>query len=115
MISGTGIDIIEIDRIAQSIERWGDGFLDHVFLKEEIEYAQKHKHAAQHFAARFAAKEAVYKAINDKTIGWKDIKITNDEDGRPHCTILREGFDKKILISLSHSKNYAVANAIITE
>ena len=115
MILGTGIDIIEIDRIAKSIERWGDNFLNHVFLEEEIAYSKKHKNAAQHFAARFAAKEAVYKAIDDKSIGWKDIKILNDKDGKPFCSIQREGFKNKILISISHSQNYAVANAIITE
>ncbi len=115
MILGTGIDIIEIDRIAKSIEKWGDGFLNHIFLEEEIAYARKHKNAAQHFAVRFAAKEAVYKALNDKSIGWKDIKILNNENGKPYCAIRKEGFKNTILISLSHSHKYAVANAIITE
>ncbi len=115
MILGTGIDIIEIDRIRKSIDKWGDNFLNHVFLQEEIAYARKHKNAAQHFAARFAAKEAVYKALNDKSISWKDIKIINDADGKPHCIIMKENHDHhKILISLSHSENYAIANAIIS-
>ena len=64
-ILGTGIDIIEIDRIQKAIERWGDHFLTHVFTAEEIKYAKKNKFPAQHFAARFAAKEAVLKAVGD--------------------------------------------------
>jgi len=114
-ILGTGVDIIEIDRIKQAIDRWGDHFLHHVFHKEEIAYARKHKFPMQHFAARFAAKEAVFKAIgNMKDLAWKDMKILNDRYGRPHVVFKRKGFRKKILISISHTKNYAVASAIIT-
>jgi len=115
MILGIGTDIIEIDRIRKSIDRWGSNFLNHVFFEEEIAYAQKNKNPAQHFAARFAAKEAVFKAINNTSISWKDIKILNDPDGRPYCIITKGNFKGKILISLSHSEHYAVANAIITK
>ena len=115
MIIGIGIDIIEVARIEKAIERWGDNFLKHVFTDREIEYAQGNKHPKQHFAARFAAKEAVYKAVgNDPTIHWKDIKILNDNHGKPYCELKKEGFNNKIVISLSHTQNYAVANAIIT-
>ena len=115
MILGIGTDIIEISRIEKAIKKWGDNFLSHVFCDEEIEYAQKNKFPTQHFAARFAAKEAVFKAIgNNPDIGWKDIKIVNDEFGKPVCTYSDKKFKHKILVSLSHSKNYAVANAIIT-
>ena len=115
MIFGTGIDIIEIERIEKAIKRWGDIFLDHVFLKEEIEYARRHKYPTQHFAARFAAKEAVLKAFGENAhINWKDIKIINDKDGKPHCIYRDKKFKRKILISISHTKNYAVASAIIT-
>lgn len=116
MILGTGIDIIEIDRIKKAIDRWGDHFLHHVFLDEEIAYARKHKSPTQHFAVRFAAKEAVFKAIgNDPSVTWKDIKIMNDSFGKPYCIFRNKKFDKRIIISLSHSKYYAVANAIITD
>ena len=116
MILGTGIDIIEIARLQKAIDRWGESFLKHIFNEEEIEYAQKHKFPTQHYAARFAAKEAVYKAFGDnKTLGWKDMTILNDENGKPYCRLKVKGFKNKILISLSHSKNYAVANAIIEE
>ena len=62
MTLGTGIDIIEIERIEKAIDRWGDNFLKHVFNDEEIDYAKNHKFPMQHYAARFAAKEAVFKA-----------------------------------------------------
>jgi holo-[acyl-carrier protein] synthase len=115
MILGTGVDIIEINRIQKAIARWGENFLRHVFSDEEIQYARSRKFPAQHFAVRFAAKEAVYKAIPDNArIGWKDIKIFNDKNGRPQCTVNKDNFKNKVLISLSHSHDYAVANAIIT-
>jgi len=115
MIISTGIDIIEIDRIDRAIKRWGDHFIKYVFCKEEIEYAQKYKNPAIHFAARFAAKEAVFKALmNQKEIGWKDIKIVNNKSGRPICVFTKDSFNHKIIISISHTKTHAIANAIIT-
>ena len=114
MILGTGIDIIEIDRIKKAIDRWGDHFTHHVFNEEEILYAQRHKNPYQHFAGRFAAKEAVFKAVGDQKMGWKDLTITNDTDGKPTCRYSAQGFNKKIHISISHSKDYAVASAIVT-
>ncbi len=115
MILGTGIDIIEVERVGKAIERWGDVFLTHVFTDEEIAYAKKRRYPQQHFAARFAAKEAVLKAFGKNShISWKDITITNDEDGKPLCCFSDKNFKKKILISLSHTSNYAVASAIIT-
>ena len=115
MIFGNGIDIIEVKRIEDAILRWGDGFLNHVFTKEEIDYAKKHRYPNQHFAARFAAKEAVLKAIGDNAdVNWKDIQISNDKHGKPICTLKRKGFKKKVFISISHTENYAVASAIIT-
>ena len=116
MITGTGIDIIEIDRIEKAIVRWGDNFLKHIFHEEEIKYAKSHKNPVQHYAARFAAKEAVFKAIGDNpAIGWKDLKVLNDKHGRPYCIFKNKKFKKKILISLSHTHAYAVASAIVTQ
>ena len=114
MILGIGTDIIEIDRIKKAVERWGDSFLNHVFLDEEIQYARQHKFPTQHFAGRFAAKEAVYKAVGNNAIGWKDIKVLNDKDGKPFCVISDKKFKDKILISISHTHTYAVASAIVT-
>jgi holo-[acyl-carrier protein] synthase len=115
MIHGTGIDIIEIERIKKAIDRWGDHFVEHVFNAEEIAYARKHKNSYQHFAGRFAAKEAVFKAVGDQSMGWKDLTITNDKDGKPSCHYRAPGFNKKIFLSISHSKDYAVASAIVTQ
>ena len=116
MVLGIGTDIIEIDRIQNAIQRWGDGFLRHVFNTEEIEYAQKYKFSAPHFAGRFAAKEAIYKAIgNNKSLGWKDIKILNDHNGKPYCVLRDKKYTNKILISISHTRNYAVASAVFTQ
>lgn len=115
MILGIGTDIIEVARVEKAIKRWGDNFLKHIFNEEEIQYAQKNKFPTQHYAARFAAKEAIYKAIsNDSNITWKDITILNDENGKPYCVLKKKDFKNQILISISHTENYAVANAIVT-
>ncbi|HRZ40828.1 MAG TPA: holo-ACP synthase [Candidatus Omnitrophota bacterium] len=116
MIIGIGTDIVEVERIRESIERWGDDFLKRIFCEEEIAYAQKHTDPYQHYAARFAAKEAVFKALGDRAfVNWKAIKIVNDANGKPVCHFLEHEFDGNVLISLSHTKHYAVANAIITK
>ena len=117
----TGIDIIEIDRIKQSIEDTDGKFCTRVYTEKEIEYCESKKaQKYQHYAARFAAKEAVFKAVspllqNKYDIGWKDIQILNDENGRPFVNILNENIKgiKDIDISMSHCKEYAVANVII--
>jgi holo-[acyl-carrier protein] synthase len=114
MILGTGIDIIEIGRIQKAVERWGDDFLKHIFNDEEINYSRRQKNPYQHYAVRFAAKEAVFKAVGDPKMGWKNLTITHDPQGKPVCHYDAQGFTNKILISLSHSKDYAVASAIVT-
>ncbi len=116
MIQGTGIDIIEISRIKKAIDRWGERFLKYVFTEKEIKYAMRYKYPEQHFAGRFAAKEAVYKAIGDSPdISWQDLEILNDEHGRPFCFCRKKDFRYKILVSISHTSSYAAANAIIVE
>jgi len=115
MIIGTGIDIIEVDRIQKSIDNGGEEFIKRIFNDEEIEYANKHKYPTQHYAARFAAKEAIYKAFGDKTsLSWKDMTILNDKHGKPYCRLNKPEIKNKIFLSISHTKNYAVAHAIIT-
>lgn len=117
-----GTDIIEIDRIKESIEELGEKFLDRVFTKKEIEYCEsKHNAKYQHYAARFAAKEAAFKAVsrllNDKySIGWKNIEVTNDENGRPKIEFIGINLEqiKGIDISISHCKEYATANVVIS-
>ena len=117
-----GIDIIEIDRIKKCIEPLDDKFRERVYTEKEIRYCEsKNKQKYQHYAARFAGKEAIFKAISkyldDKFgISWKDVEITNDEAGRPKVTIYHEISKKidKIDISMSHCKQYAVANVVVT-
>jgi holo-[acyl-carrier protein] synthase len=113
-IKGIGIDIIEVKRIERSVKKWGDHFLKHVFTDKEIAYSKKYKFPFQHLAGRFAAKEAIYKAVGHKELGWKDMEIMNDKDGKPVCKFTKKKFSKKVLISLSHSEHYAVANAVVT-
>lgn len=115
MILGTGVDIVEIKRIKKAIKRWGNHFLTRIFHDEEIAYAKKNKNPIQHYAARFAAKEAVFKAVgNNPDIVWKDIKILNDKYGKPYCVLNKKKIKNKVFISISHSDHYAVASAIIT-
>ena len=116
-----GTDIIEIYRIKESIEKSGEAFLNRVFTENEIKYCEsKKKQKYQHYAARFAAKEAAFKAlswkIDDKfSISWKDFEVENNKQGRPTLKIV--GVDLKdienIDVSISHSKDYAVANVTI--
>lgn len=116
-----GTDIIEIERIKESIEKSGDSFLNRVFTKKEIEYCEsKKKQKYQHYAARFAAKEAAFKALSWKlkdkySVSWKDFELTNDEQGRPKINIIGINLDdiENIDVSISHCKNYAVANVTI--
>lgn len=115
MIVGTGVDITEVRRLRQAIEKWGDAFSKRVFTDEEIKNAKKRTSFYQHLAGRFAAKEAIFKAMGDKDLNWKDVQITNDTDGRPCCELLNgKGENLDVYISISHVKNYAVANAIVT-
>ena len=121
MIIKTGIDIIEVPRIQEAIEKYGELFLNKIFDKSEVEYCKNTgKMEYQHYAARFAAKEAVFKAISVKledkySICWKDIEIINDNQGRPSIT-LQGNIQKNIEqidISLSHCKEYATANVVV--
>lgn len=115
-----GTDIIEIERIKKSIEKLGDSFLHKVYTDNEIEYCEgKKKQKYQHYAARFAAKEATFKAISkglkDKyKINWKDIEVVNNSQGRP--AVFMNGIEQKnIDISISHCKEYAVATVVSFE
>ena len=117
----TGVDIIEIERVKKSIEETEGKFCERVFTQKEIEYCESKKaQKYQHYAARFAAKEAVFKAIsfnlsNKYDIGWKDIEILNDDAGRPYVNILNQDIKvDNIDISISHCKEYAVSSVIFT-
>ena len=115
-----GTDIIEIERIRESIEKTGQPFIDRICTPNEIRYCEsKNNVKYQHYAARFAAKEAIFKAISkaldDKfSIGWKNVEILNDSNGRPNIKFIDfniEGLNE-IDISISHCKTYATATVV---
>lgn len=116
-----GTDIIEISRIQKSIEKSGDTFLNLIYTPAEIEYCESKKNAKYyHYAGRFAAKEAIFKAISslleDKwAISWKNAQVINDKSGNPQVEFLNIEFKqlKNIDISISHCKEYAVATVVI--
>jgi len=120
MIGSVGIDIIEIKRVKKTIERWKEHFLERVFTKGEINYCLKKKFPEISFAGRFACKEAAMKALGtglSKGVGWKDFEIIRGNKGKSELLIskkIEKKFGKpKFLISLSHSKEYAVAVAVL--
>lgn len=116
-----GTDIIEIERIKESIENIGEKFLKRVFTDKEIEYCESKKaQKYQNYAGRFAAKEAAFKAISkilkDKySVCWKDFEVINDEQGRPYLTLYNVDTTKieSIDVSISHCKLYATANVTV--
>ncbi len=115
-IVGNGVDIIEVKRIKNAIEKYGQTFLKRIFTDKELKNAEEHNSLYQHLAGRFAAKEAVFKALGKATLNFKDLEVINDSKGKPYCSLLNHNQDKfNIHISISHIKNYAVANAIITQ
>ena len=108
-----GIDIIEIERIEASIEKHGQHFLDRIFTKKEQADCLDTPNHAMRFAGRFAAKEAIAKALGTgfgKELSWLDIEIENDANGRPQATVK----GKSIQISISHCKSHATAIALDT-
>lgn len=118
-ILGVGNDLIEIERIRESIERQGLGFLDRLFTQEEQNYCAKFHDPYPHYAGRFAAKEAIAKAFGTgfgAELSWVDLEILNDEKGRPivyFSHLAQERFQKpKVHLSISHSKGHATAVAI---
>lgn len=105
-----GIDIVEVHRIERLIKN--KNFLEKIYTKEEIDYCSNKKNKGQHFAVRFAAKEAVWKALMEKNVTHKDIGVKNLASGRPEVFIKGKK-RKNIDISLSHTEEHAVACAIV--
>ena len=116
-----GTDIIEIERVKESIENVGTKFIERVYTEKEIEYCEsRKKQKYQHYAGRFAAKEAAFKAISkildDKySVCWKDFETINDGQGRPSIILHNINTEKieSVDVSISHCKEYAIANVVI--
>lgn len=123
MILGTGIDIIEVARIASAYEQHGERFINRVLVAEEIGYCLQHRKPAPFLAVRFAAKEAISKALGTgigALLSWQDMEIKRKESGEPFVVLHGKGkvlFEtrgaKSLHISLSHTENYAAATAIL--
>jgi holo-[acyl-carrier protein] synthase len=123
VILGTGIDIIEVTRIASSYEKFGEKFVNRILLPDEIAYCLTHKNPAPFLAVRFAAKEAISKAFGTgigAALGWRDMEIRRKESGEPFVVLHGKGQTlfaargaKQLLVSLSHTENYAAATAVL--
>lgn len=122
-ILGTGIDLVDNARIAASIEKFGDRFLHRIFTEEEIAYCAPFPDPVPHYAARFAAKEAVSKAFGTgigKALGWKEIEVCRNPSGAPFIRLHGGGIElaaqrgaTQVYVSLTHTNTHAAANALL--
>ncbi len=122
VILGIGTDIVECPRIGKMIEQYGELFLRRVYTEREVRYCQSRKHAIEHFAGRWAAKQAILKAMGvgwNRGIPWTDIEVRPGENGQPQvmvCGVAKEVAREReiadILITLSHCRTYATAYAM---
>jgi len=126
MVLGVGTDLIEIGRVEQSIERFGERFLERVFTPGEIAYCRrKKKHAAESFAARFAAKEAGAKALGtgiSRGVGWKEIEVRREQGERPVLYLSGRAAERaaelgvrRVALSLTHSQELAMAVVVVED
>jgi holo-[acyl-carrier protein] synthase len=122
-VLGIGMDIVETQRIASSLERFGERFLNRVFCEGEIAYSNSMKFPHLHLAARFAAKEAISKAFGTgigRELGWRDLEIVREPSGQPRVVLhgraqqyAEERGARDIHVSLSHTDAYGAATAVI--
>jgi len=122
MIVGTGVDIAETARIAQSLEQFGERFIKRVWTPVEVAYCEKFKNKAERYAARFAAKEAAFKALGTgwgQGVGWLDVEVIHQPSGRPELVltgraqeVARELGVARMSLSISHAGRYVVAQVI---
>jgi holo-[acyl-carrier protein] synthase len=122
MVLGLGTDLIEIERVQQSLDRFGERFMQKVFTAGEVAYCQRKKHAAESFAARFAAKEAAAKALGtgiSRGISWKEIEVRRQPGERPTLHLSGRAAERAdamgvrhLQLSLTHSRDVAMAVVI---
>jgi holo-[acyl-carrier protein] synthase len=123
MICGIGIDLVENDRLARIIAKWGSKFMQRVFSEGEISYCEKHVQAVVNYGARFAAKESFVKALGiglGMGVKLKEIEVVNDKKGKPELVLRGEAkaqIEKrnivKVHLSLTHTKSYASAIVLL--
>jgi len=122
VIVGTGVDLVETARIAENIERYGERFVRRLYTRGEIAYCEKFKNRAERFAARFAVKEAAFKALGTgwrEGVRWLDVEVVNQASGKPELQLHgRAGELARSLgvtnktVSISHADHYAVAQVL---
>jgi holo-[acyl-carrier protein] synthase len=123
MITGIGIDVVQNDRIRDSIERFGERFLKRIYTEGEMEYCKNCVHPEIHYAARFAAKEAAFKAIGTgwaAGVKWKDVEVVRLKSGQPELHLHGEALThatsagaKRFFVSLTHDKLVSCAVVIL--
>ena len=123
MIVGIGTDLIEVDRIRKSVERYGDRFLQRVYTDRELAYAMSKQNFAERLAGRFAVKEAGMKAIGTgwrRGVTWKDFEVVNEPSGRPTLrlsgaatTIADALAVRRVSVSITHTATMAMALVIL--
>lgn len=114
MIHGIGIDIVHIPKFKKALEKWGDRFKERLFTKNELAYCCERKFSDQHLAVRFAAKEALFKALG-KGISFTDIEVLNNQDGKPYI-VFKPSTPNPALrthLTLSHDGDYCIAQVVV--
>lgn len=119
-IQGIGVDVVDVQRMRIALDTWGPGLIKKMFTETEVAYCKSKKKPHEHFAARFAAKEAVSKAMETGWSGkfrWRDVEVINDVSGAPkvilHDFVAEQLAQCRVHVSLSHTENTVVAFAII--
>jgi holo-[acyl-carrier protein] synthase len=123
VIIGFGVDLVDVSRLEAELQKDGSGFTRELFSPEEIHYCERQRYAAQHYAARFAAKEAVFKALTlagDEGLHWRDVEVRGEPGGAREIALygrikeLAEGRGvRRIFVSLSHTRTVAMASVIL--
>jgi len=123
MIVGIGVDVFAVERIATQLEEDGSDLRERLFTPGEIAYCEAKRYPAPHYAARFAAKEALYKALGGRQpqgASWRDVEVRNDPSGRSHLVLhgpIRDAAAAlradRVFLSLSHTREWAVANVVL--
>ncbi|MEI9981360.1 MAG: holo-ACP synthase [Edaphobacter sp.] len=119
MVLGLGTDLIETRRVQESMDRYGERFLERIFTEEEIAYCQRKKNAAESFAARFAAKEAGAKALGtgiSRGVSWREFEVKREASGKPKLSLSGRAAElarvmgvRRVELSLTHSRELAMA------
>ncbi len=122
MIVGTGVDLVEVARVAQLLERFGRSFRTRIFTESEVQYCEKFRHKAERYAARFAAKEAAFKALGTgwgQGVRWVDVEVVRGRGGPPGLHLLGRAAEvaermrvDHIVLSITHVQKFALAHVI---